>query len=368
MGMIPPDENPFLQTKKPFRTGTTHHPELTYNISMTTAYTFVRSTQHEYPDHPERPGRLNELIPKLDTFQAEKLDAHPAKHEDIARVHVPHLITGLERVCREEAPGIIDYAPTFVTQTSFGDAMLAAGATLSCSRAVLKGDVNSAFAIVRPPGHHAEPDQAMGFCLFNNIAIAARDALALGLERVLVVDYDAHHGNGTQAAFLNDERMAYLSTHQAGIYPGTGHLTDAPHARGRIVNVPLPAFAGDQSFARIMDVVIQPMVEHFKPKMILVSAGFDSHWNDPLTMLGLSSAGFFSLSKRLVELADEHCDGKIVFVLEGGYDPTNVANGVTAVFEAAAGRVSEFNAGDTSPHNEPDVEALLEEVRNWHGF
>ena len=335
---------------------------------MTTAYTFIPAPGHEYPDHPERPGRLDILTQKLDSFQAEKLDATPAKPEDIARVHVPRLISGLERVCREQAPGIIDYAPTYVTQTSFEDAMLAAGATLACTRAVIAGEATNAFAIVRPPGHHAEPDRAMGFCLFNNIAVAARDALAQGLERVLVVDYDAHHGNGTQAAFLEDERVAYLSTHQWGIYPGTGWIDDAPKARKRIVNVPLTAFTGDQAFARIADEVIQPMVETFNPQMILVSAGFDAHWSDPITSLGLSSAGFFKVSKRLVELADEHCGGKIVFVLEGGYDPTNVANGAAAVFEALADSRSEFDAGDPNPRADPEVESRLEEVRRWHGF
>ncbi|MGB7874374.1 MAG: histone deacetylase [Anaerolineales bacterium] len=335
---------------------------------MTTAYTFVHSPKHQYPDHPERPGRLDELIPKLDSFQAEKLDVTSAKHEDIARVHIPRLITGLERVCHEEAPCIIDYAPTYVSQTSFEDAMLAAGATLACSRAVANGETDNAFAIVRPPGHHAEPDKAMGFCLFNNVAVAAKDALAQGLERVLVVDYDAHHGNGTQAAFLNDERAAYLSTHQWGIYPGTGWLEDAPHARKRIVDVPLPAYAGDQAFAKISEAIIKPTVEAFKPEMIFVSAGFDAHWSDPLTSLGLSSAGFFDISKRLVKLADEHCDGKIVFVLEGGYDPTNVANGVEAVFAALAGSEPEFDAGDPSPRGEPEVESRVKEVREWHGF
>lgn len=335
---------------------------------MTTAYTFVHSPKHQYPDHPERPGRLDELIPKLDSFQAEKLDVTPAKHEDIARVHIPRLITGLERVCHEEAPCIIDYAPTYVSQTSFEDAMLAAGAILACSRAVANGETDNAFAIVRPPGHHAEPDKAMGFCLFNNVAVAAKDALAQGLERVLVVDYDAHHGNGTQAAFLNDERAAYLSTHQWGIYPGTGWLEDAPHARKRIVDVPLPAYAGDQAFAQVSEAIIKPTVEAFKPEMIFVSAGFDAHWSDPLTSLGLSSAGFFDISKRLVKLADEHCDGKIVFVLEGGYDPTNVANGVEAVFAALAGSGPEFDAGDPSPRGEPEVESRVKEVREWHGF
>ena len=335
---------------------------------MTTAYTFVSSPGHEYPDHPERPGRLDELIPKLDSFQAEKLDVAPAKHEDVARVHVPHLIEGLERVCHEQAPGIIDYAPTYVTQTSFEDAMLAAGATLACSRAVVNGEIDNAFAIVRPPGHHAEPDRAMGFCLFNNVAVAAKDALAQGLERVLVVDYDAHHGNGTQAAFLDDGRAGYLSTHQWGIYPGTGWLEDAPHARKRIVDVPLPAYAGDQAFAQISEGIIKPTVESFKPEMIFVSAGFDAHWSDPLTSLGVSSVGFYAISKWLVELAEEHCSGKIIFVLEGGYDPINVANGVEAVFVALTGSKSEFDAGDPCPRREPEVESRIDEVRRWHGF
>jgi len=335
---------------------------------MTTAYAFVPSPQHAYPDHPERPGRLEELSPKLDSFQAETLEFSPAKPDDIARVHVPKLITGLEQICHEGAPEIVDYAPTYVTPTSFEDAMLAAGATLACTRTVLHGESDNAFAIVRPPGHHAEPDKPMGFCLFNNVAVAARDALAGGLERVLVVDYDAHHGNGTQASFLNDEHTAYLSTHQAGIYPGTGHVSDAPHARGRIVNVPLPVYTGDRAFVRITDEIIQPMVESFRPEMIFVSAGFDSHWSDPLTMLGLSSAGFFNVSQRLAELAEEHCGGKIVFVLEGGYDPDNVANGAEAVFSVLAGSGAAFDAGDPSPYTEPDVESRLDEVRKWHGF
>jgi acetoin utilization deacetylase AcuC-like enzyme len=335
---------------------------------MATAYTLVLSPDHEYPDHPERPGRLEELIPRLVSFDATPLEIVPATRDEVARVHLPGLISGLERVCRDQAPGIIDYAPTYVTRTSFDDALMAAGATLQCSRAVMRGEFDGAFAIVRPPGHHAEPGRAMGFCIFNNIAIAARDALAYGLERVLVVDYDAHHGNGTQAAFLKDGRLGYLSTHQWGIYPGTGWIDEAPHAKKRIVNVPLPAFAGDRAFARLTEVVIAPMAAAFRPELILVSAGFDSHWSDPITSLGLSSAGIFRISKRLVELAAEHCSGKIAFVLEGGYSPANVANGAEAVFLALAGTTSEFDAGDPNPRPEPDIESRLEEVRRWHGF
>ena len=334
---------------------------------MTTAYTFVQSSDHVYPDHPERPGRLEVLKPKLDSYKAELLDTKPASHDEISLVHDPKLISTLEKVCREQAPGIIDYAPTYVTQTSFDDALLAAGGVLTCSRAVLNGNVDNAFAIVRPPGHHAEPDAAMGFCIFNNIAIAARDALEHGLERVMVIDYDAHHGNGTQAAFLNDERLAFVSTHQWGIYPGTGWVTDAPHAKKRIVNVPLPAYAGDKVYEQVAETVFKPFVESFKPQMLFISVGFDAHWNDPITTLGLSTQGYLTLAQKVVALAEEHCDGKIVFVLEGGYDPVNVANGAEAVFIAATGK-GESAAHDPNPHNEPDYESRIEEVRKWHGF
>lgn len=334
---------------------------------MKTVFTLVQSPEHVYPDHPERPGRLDILKTKLKSFDAELLDANPASRDEISLVHHPKLVSTLEKVCREEAPGIIDYAPTYVTQSSFDDALLAAGGVITCSRAVISGEAKNAFAIVRPPGHHAEPDKAMGFCIFNNIAIAARDALAQGLERVMVIDYDAHHGNGTQAAFLNVERVAFLSAHQWGIYPGTGWFTDVPNARKRIVNVPLNAYAGDASYELVADRIFKPFVESFKPQMIFVSVGFDAHWSDPITMLGLSTQGYLTLAKKVVALAEEHCDGKIVFVLEGGYDPVNVANGSEAVFIAATGK-GESEAHDPNPHKEPDCESRIEEIRNWHGF
>ena len=308
-------------------------------IAMTTAYTFVPSPLHFYPDHPEHPSRFDLLTPRLDFFGAQKLDAKPATRAEVARVHHPTLINSLEDICKQ-APAIIDYAPTFVTQTSFDDTLLASGGTLSCTRAVLSGSARNAFAIIRPPGHHAEPTRSMGFCIFNNIAIAARDALQSGINRVAIVDYDAHHGNGTQAAFMDDDRVAYCSTHQWGIYPGTGWYEEAPHAKKRIVNVPLPADSGNKTYERIANEIFAPFIQSFKPEMILVSAGFDAHWNDPITALGLSSAGFYMLSKKLVDLAEEHCGGKIVFVLEGGYNPTNLANGAAAVFAALMDKTS----------------------------
>ena len=334
---------------------------------MKTLYTFVPSRDHVYPDHPERPGRFAILDPRLSTFHAEWIEAQAATRDEIALAHDPRLVTGLERVCREQAPGIIDYAPTYVTPASFEDGLLAAGGALTCTRAVIRGEADNAFAIVRPPGHHAEPNRAMGFCLFNNVAIAAQDALANGLERVAVIDYDAHHGNGTQAIFLDNERVAFLSTHQWGIYPGTGWTEDAPQARKRIVNVPLPAYAGDRVYEQVADRIFAPFMESFKPQLLLISVGFDAHWSDPITSLGLSTRGYFMLAQKVVALAQEYCEGKIVFVLEGGYDPANVANGVEAVFVAATGK-GELGANDLSPKNEPDCEARIEEVRKWHGF
>lgn len=336
---------------------------------MTTAYTFVSSPNHVYPDHPERPARLDVLEPRLKSFDAELIETKPATQAEIEYVHNARLVASLEKVCREEAPGIIDYAPTYVTKSSFDDALLAAGGVITCTRAVLNGDAKNAFAIVRPPGHHAEPDRAMGFCLFNNVAIGARDALANRSERVAVIDYDAHHGNGTQAAFFDDERAAFLSVHQyqPGFYPGTGSIADAPHAKSRIVNVPLPARAGDKVYEQVADRIFLPFVESFKPQMLFISVGFDAHWSDPITMLGLSTNGYLMLAQKVITLAEEYCNGRIIFVLEGGYDPTNVANGAEALFMAATGK-GESEASDPNPYKEPDCESRIEEILKWNGF
>jgi acetoin utilization deacetylase AcuC-like enzyme len=307
------------------------------------------------------------LEPLLDSFGAEKTEASPATFEQVARVHNPQLIKAIEEVCKE-GPGIIDHAPTYITQTSYQDALLAAGGVTACTRAVINGDSKNAFAIVRPPGHHAEPDRAMGFCIFNNIAIGAREALENGLQRVMVIDYDAHHGNGTQAAFINEERVGFISTHQWGIYPGTGWVNDAPHAKKRIVNVPLQERAGDETYLRVTDEIFKPMVELFRPQMLLISAGFDAHWNDPITSLGLSTRGYYNMSKKLVEIADEYCDGKIVFVLEGGYDPHNVANGAAAVFDALTNSPLRKEANDPSPYADVDHESRIHEILKWHNI
>ncbi len=338
---------------------------------MATAYAFVPAPHHAYPGHPESPDRFELLTPRLASFGAEALQVHPASRAEIGRVHRLELIDALEAACRR-GPAIIDPAPTYITPTSFEDALLAAGATLDCTRAVLSGEARNAFAIVRPPGHHAEPGRARGFCLFNNVAIAACGAMAasrLRSQRIAIVDFDAHHGNGTEAAFINDPRVAYLSTHEWGIYPGTGSATASPEARQRVVNVPLPARAGDKTFQYVADVLLQPFISSFQPDLMLVSAGFDAHWNDPITTLGLSTAGFYMFSKRLVDLAAQYCAGRIVFVLEGGYDPANLANGAAAVFAALLGSSFAPEVDDQMPYAEPaSALAHVDSIRAWHGF
>ena len=344
---------------------------------MNTACALVLSPGHVFPDHEEAPSRFKYLggwESKPYAAAIRFLEPQPAPRASVTAVHSERMLRDFEAACRQ-GPGITDYAPTFVTPSTYTDAFLAAGATLDCTRAVLAGQEQNAFAIVRPPGHHAEPEASMGFCLLNNLAIAVRYALAdgapsrrsSGIGKALIVDFDVHHGNGTQAIFRDEPRVAFFSTQQENIYPfRTGFIEDIPSARGRIVNLPLPARTGDAAFARIADEILTPLVERFKPEIIFVSAGFDSHWDDPLADLGLSSAGYYAYGRRLVELAGQHCGGKIVFVLEGGYNPRNIASGVDAVLAALTG--TSFTPQDPSPYLEPDITARLDEVCAWNGF
>ena len=332
---------------------------------MSTNYYFAPAGDHQFDDHPESPERLALLdFSAIAGIRSAPFSA--ASLVDVERVHTARLVENLLEACRN-GPGLIDSAPTYVTQASFEAALMAVGATLAAERAVLSGVARNGFAIVRPPGHHAEPDRAMGFCLFNNAAIASLDALAGGLERVMVVDYDAHHGNGTEKALWDIPQAAYFSTHQENIYPGSGGLEDAPHARGRIANFPLPAYSGDACFEQLFDQALTPFVRKFNPGMLIVSAGFDAHWTDPLTSLGLSSAGYYAISKKLVELAGEICGGRIMFVLEGGYSSENVLNGVNAVFSALT-NAEPVTINDRSRFPEADISRRIAAFQKWHGL
>jgi len=336
---------------------------------MSTAIVCIPSPSHNFPDHPENPDRFTILDNRSTKPYASKLNwlkNTPANLDRIGTVHTQRMIAEIENACLK-APAIIDYAPTYVTQSSMQDACNAVGGVLACTQAVLTGQDHNAFAIVRPPGHHAEPQAAMGFCIFNNVAIAARFSLEQGLGQVMIVDFDAHHGNGTQAAFLHDDSVSYFSTHQENLYPGSGSMDDASHARSRIVNLPLPAYAGDRTFSQIFETLFVPLVELHQPEMLFVSAGFDSHWQDPLTKMGLSTRGFYTIAHNLVALAETYCKGRIVFVLEGGYNPQKVASGVDACLRALTGE-DPVDTTDPSPYPESDIQTRIAHLQTRHGL
>jgi acetoin utilization deacetylase AcuC-like enzyme len=286
------------------------------------------------------------------------LAVHPAAHLDFLR-----------RAC-QQAPAIIDFAPTYVTPDSFECAVQAAGGTLEALKAVLDGRAASGFAAVRPPGHHATPGRAMGFCLLNNIAIAARAAQRNGCQKVMIVDFDVHHGNGTQEIFEADRTVFYLSTHQQGIYPGTGRLEERGigGAQGYNVNLPLPAYAGDEAFDLIASAFIRPLAERFSPDLLLVSAGYDAHWMDPLANLQLTTTGFHRLSVTLMEIARSHCGGRALFILEGGYDPAVVREGILASIASMTGQPPPFDRLGSAPVPPADVGHVLRAAQVLHGL
>ena len=266
------------------------------------------------------------------------LEPIPATDTQIQAVHSPELFAQIKSVIARGG-GHLDH-DTYTNTRSLGAAQLAAGAVMRAVDAVISDQVNNAFALVRPPGHHATRNHAMGFCLFNNIAIAAQHALdAHALERVLIVDYDVHHGNGTQDIFYRTPRVLYFSTHQYPFYPGTGDWRETGEGEGAgySVNVPLPPAVGDGGYQRIFDDLLFPLAERYRPQLVLASAGFDAHWRDPLAMENLSIAGYAALARTLIAIARENCAGRLVFTLEGGYDLGAVAHGTAATFRALLG-------------------------------
>jgi acetoin utilization deacetylase AcuC-like enzyme len=272
--------------------------------------------------HPESPARLKAVLVALDApeFAAlERREAPEAAIDDIARIHPRPFVERLLAAVPQAGHVGID-ADTVMSPASGRAALRAAGAVVAAVDAVVAGEANSAFCAVRPPGHHAEPRRAMGFCLFNNVAIGAlRAREAHGLQRIAVIDFDVHHGNGTQAAFWDDVDLMYASTHQFPLYPGTG----SPRESGvgnNIVNVPLRPMAGSREFRQGVEREILPALDAFRPEMVLISAGFDAHKSDPLAQLLLDEADYAWVTERLVEVARTHAAGRVVSTLEGGYD------------------------------------------------
>jgi acetoin utilization deacetylase AcuC-like enzyme len=336
------------------------------------SYTLVPSPEHDLETHPEnaaRFGLLESAMAELPPGVAQRLDAVEASDDAILRVHPSVYLQALEAACLQ-GPAYVDMAPTYVTQASMGAARRAAGGTLAVLDHVLAGKSRTGFALVRPPGHHATATRAMGFCLLNNIAIAARRALDSGLRRVMIVDFDVHHGNGTQDIFESDGDVLYVSTHQYGIYPGSGAMSDVglgPGA-GMTVNIPLHPHSGDEAFERIARAVIVPLGLRFEPDLLLMSAGFDAHWRDPLAQLQLTCTGYHMLASTVARLADEVCSGRVLAVLEGGYDPEALRGCSQAVALALAGLPAPPDPLGEGGYLEPDVDPLVERLRQLHGL
>jgi acetoin utilization deacetylase AcuC-like enzyme len=266
-----------------------------------------------------------------------RLRARPATADEIARVHDPHHV---ERVASTAGrPRTVFDPDTAASAQSFAAASLASGAVLELCDAVCAGAVDNGFALVRPPGHHAERERAMGFCFFNNVAVAAAALRAQGMQRIAIVDWDLHHGNGTQHLFEDDPHVLYVSTHQYPFYPGTGAATEVGRGAGAgyTLNVPCPAGFGDAELARAFDEAIVPVLRQFAPDFVLVSAGFDCDYRDPLGGLELTPAGVAMMARACRTVADETAGGRIVAVLEGGYDLDAISDGVAAVLDVMRG-------------------------------
>ncbi len=307
-----------------------------------------RFVEHDTrPAHPERPDRIRAvhravrdagLVTSPDPFSDFRLDLGlrpmgrpplveiapvPATDEQLLRVHPPEHLARVRHL--SSLGGVLDQGDTPTERRSYATAVLAAGAAVTAADAVMAGTVRRAFAAARPPGHHAEPDRAMGFCLFSNVAVVARHLQAAhGVGRVAVVDFDVHHGNGTQAVFEADPSVLFVSLHQhpRTCYPGTGHAheTGVGPGQGFTLNLPVQPGAGDDDYLDAIDGTVVPRLAAFRPDVLLVSAGFDAHRDDPLAQVCLSDDGFEQMTRRLVAAADDLCGGRVVSVLEGGYD------------------------------------------------
>jgi acetoin utilization deacetylase AcuC-like enzyme len=300
--------------------------------------------EHITPEnHPDKPDRLRwamDVLRGLNWLERDglvQLAPRAATVDELAAVHerayIRKVETAARMVAEEEKTGgrktRFFATDTYISARSYEAALKAAGAPLTAIDAIMQGEVNNAYCLLRPPGHHAVAESAMGFCLFNNVAVAARYAIDhIGLERVMIIDYDVHHGNGTQEMFYEDPRVLYFSIHQAPFYPGTGLSTErgAGGGLGTTINVPLPATTGYETYEPVFRQVMSPAADRFNPQLILVSAGFDAHWKDPLGGMYLSTAGFAKLTGIIIELADYLCDGRLVMVQEGGYDLQAMAN------------------------------------------
>ncbi|MEO7325135.1 MAG: histone deacetylase family protein [Dokdonella sp.] len=299
-------------------------------------YTHARCLEHDPgPGHPESPARLAAVLAALDDPRyalLERIDAPLATHAQLARVHRVELIDQILANVPDAGWFRLD-ADTVMSPASAEAALRAAGAVCAAVDAAISNIRPRAFCAVRPPGHHATPSTAMGFCLFNSIAVGTAHAIARhGLARVAIIDFDVHHGNGTQDIFWSDARVLYASSHQWPLYPGTGARGET--GAGNIINAPLAAGAGSKEFRQAYESIVLPALEAFSPQLVMISAGFDAHRLDPLANLDLDAGDYGWVTRRLVDLANRHAQGRIVSSLEGGYSLTALRESTVAHVDA----------------------------------
>ncbi len=304
--------------------------------------------------HPERSDRLRavmSVLPKQPWYERlVKFQPHVPERRWIEQVHSNAYIRRAEQACRGGLP-YLDVADVAISAESYDIALLAAGGAMELGDAVASGQVDNAFAALRPPGHHAERDIALGFCLFNNVAVLARYLQQHHhIGKILVLDWDVHHGNGTQHTFEDDPSVLYVSTHQYPYYPGTGAASETGTGRGAgaTLNCPMPAGAGDEEYEEAWRTRILPAVDAFKPEFVIISAGFDAHRSDPLAEIELSTEFFRWMTERMLEVADRHAGGRLVSLLEGGYDLQTLATCVSSHVALLAGEQSATATGSSS--------------------
>ena len=325
--------------------------------------------------HPERPERLGAVLQGLSSSgtlrSAKQLPAREATAEELGRVHEPRYVEGTLRSLAARAEGYLD-ADTFFSPGTRAAALLAAGGGIDLVRAVHRREADWGWAAVRPPGHHASWGSAAGFCIFNNIAVAAAALRASGdAERVAIFDWDVHHGNGTQDQFWDEPDVLFVSVHQRPHYPGSGLVGEigGAGALGRVVNFPYPAGAGDADYLSVIDSVFAPLVRAHRPDHILVSAGFDAHERDPLGGMRVTTDGYAAMAGRLRDLAAQTCGGRLTLFLEGGYDLQALADATAAVSAVLDGATApEIDTGGTSRGCRAVLEAVVEQIApRWPG-
>ena len=338
---------------------------------MRTAYlTDPRFAQHTMPSHPENAERLVAIQAQLKNDglldKLTLLETAPATRDNLLAVHDQ---AHLDRLAQAAGRTVMFGPDTYAAPQSYDIAQLAAGGVLRVVDAVMQGAADNGLAAIRPPGHHATPGMAMGFCLLNNVAIAARYAQHVyEIERVAIVDYDVHHGNGTQDIFYADPSVLYISTHQSPLYPGTGAITDTgsgPGA-GATINIPLPPGVGDAGYREAFTTIVLPAVRRFAPDLVLISVGFDAHWDDPLAQMQLSLHGYDRLARDLLATAEDVCGGRAVIVLEGGYNLQVLRIGWANAVRALLGEDEAVDPLGPGRANEPSIMAIVERLEQLH--